>query len=320
MPGNAAATGTVVVVGSLNADLVAYCERLPDPGETVRGYAFATSPGGKSANQAAAAGRLGADVTLVGAVGDDAHGQLLLDSVTDAGADVSHVVRRDGVPTGVALITVDDTAENSIVIVPGANGTLDEQDIPPGVFADAAVVCLCLEVSIDTVLAAARSGREAGATVVFNLSPSAEVPAELLGLTDVLLVNVHEAGQVLGSGVPSQATDDTLTEWAEVATLFEHQGVAKVVVTLGAGGSVVLDPAALEGERVTPVAPTTVTPVDTTGAGDCFTGALATRLAVGDDLVASSRFASVAAALATTAKGTQAAYPSAERVREILES
>lgn len=309
---------TIVVVGSLNADLVAYCERIPDLGETVRGYAFATSPGGKSANQSAAAGRLGADVMLVGAVGEDAHGQLLLDAVADAGVDVSQVRRRADVPTGVALITVDDTAENSIVIVAGANGTLEPEDVDLRVLADAEVVCLCLEIDIETVLAAARAGHDAGATVVVNLSPSGEVPEELLGLTDVLLVNVHEAAQVLGSGVPSTCTDDTLAEWADVARHFEQKRLRRVVVTLGAGGSVVLDPGAGHSEVVTPIAPTTITPVDTTGAGDCFTGALAARLAAGDDLVASARFASVAAALATTAKGTQAAYPSAERVREIL--
>jgi ribokinase len=319
-----ASSPRLLVVGSLNADLVVYTDRLPGPGETLRGSSFVISPGGKSANQAVAAARLGARVSLVGAVGADGNGDLLIKSVSDSGVDVSGVRRSEADPTGVALITVDASAENSIVIVPGANGTLTSDDVNGASFDEVGVVCLCLEVSTDTVLAAARAGHAAGATVVLNLSPFGAVPDELVELTDVLLVNAHEGAQLLDqSGGPEGVLpreSSAVDAWREVAARFHDRGLARVVVTLGSSGSVVLD-ATQEGDgMVTPVAATRVTPVDTTGAGDCFTGALAARLAAGDDLSAAAAFASVAAALATTGKGTQAAYPTYDQVLGRLET
>lgn len=313
-----AAHPRLLVVGSLNADLVVYTDRLPGPGETLRGSSFVISPGGKSANQAVAGARLGARVSLVGAVGADGNGDLLLKSVSDSGVDVSGVRRSDADTTGVALITVDASAENSIVIVPGANGTLSSDDVNRASFDDVGVVCLCLEVPTETVLAAARAGHAAGATVVLNLSPFGAVPDELVDLTDVLIVNAHEGAQLLDQSGGQQANLpgdlSAVDTWREVAARFHRRGLARVVVTLGAGGSVVLDATESGDRMVTTVAPTTVTPVDTTGAGDCFTGALAARLAAGDDLSAAATFASVAAALATTGRGTQAAYPTHDQV------
>lgn len=304
----------IVVVGSLNADLMIYCDRLPGPGETVQGSGFAISPGGKSANQAVAAGRLGGSVRLLGTVGDDANGTLLLDSAAAAGVDVAGVRRHPSEPTGVALISVDSGAENTIVIAPGANGTLSPGDLDPDAFTDAAVVCLCLEVPLPTVLAAARIGRAAGALVVFNPSPYAPLPAELTELVDVLLVNAHEAALFLdGADLPDLESRLDADGWARVRAAFEARGLRQVVVTLGARGSVVLDSA---GANFVP--PTRVQAVDTTGAGDAFTGALATRLAAGAELVPAATFASVAAALATTGRGTQAAYPNQAAVDQLL--
>jgi ribokinase len=318
---NAAAgsAGRIAVVGSLNADLTIYCERLPLPGETVHGNGFAVNPGGKSANQAVAASRLGGKVSLVGAVGEDANGNMLLSSAAGAGVDVGHV-RTSPEPTGVAVIAVDASGENNIIISAGANGTLSPADVAEAsdVMAEAAVVCLCLEVSMDTVLAAARAGHDAGATVLLNLSPYGGVPEELTALTDVLLVNAHEAALFLGDGAAAPGPDAADADWDTVRLRFAEHGIQQVLVTLGAQGSVVLDSLAPEDRRVARVAPTTVRAVDTTGAGDAFTGAVAVRLAAGDGLAEAAAFASVAAALATTRKGTQAAYPEAADVERLL--
>ena len=302
---NNAPKAGIVVVGSLNADLTIYTERLPQPGETVHGNGFAVNPGGKSANQAVAASRLGGKVSLIGAVGEDPNGTMLLDSTANAGVDVSRV-RRTGIATGVAVISVDANGENSIIISAGANGTLSPADVDAAAFRDAAVVCLCLEVGIDTVVAAAQAGHDAGATVLLNLSPYAEVPEVLAGLSDVLLVNAHEAALFLGDGADIPDADAPADHWEPVRSRFAHRGLQRVLVTLGSQGSVVLD--SLADKQVTRIAPTRVSAVDTTGAGDAFTGAVAARLAAGDSLTDAASFASVAAALAATKKGTQAAY------------
>ncbi|POH73910.1 ribokinase [Arthrobacter glacialis] len=301
----------IVVAGSLNADLTIYCERLPSPGETLHGSGFAVNPGGKSANQAVSAAKLGGNVTLLGAVGEDPNGDMLVASTAGAGVDVSHV-RRVAEPTGVAVISVEDSGENSIIINAGANGTLSPADMSPAVFVGAGVVCLCLEVSLDTVQAAAQAGHDAGATVLLNLSPYAPVTEGLARLTDVLLVNAHEASQFL-DGFHLPAPDAPVGAWAGAVEKFASRGLNKVLVTLGAAGSVVLD-STNAAQPVARIAPTRVDAVDTTGAGDAFTGGVAARLAAGDTLVDAAHYASVAAALAATKKGTQTAYPTVAEV------
>ena len=281
---------TIVVVGSLNADLVVRTERFPKPGETLHGSDLAILPGGKSANQAVAAGRLGGTVRMIGAVGDDGNGALLRDSVAAAGVDTTHVAVRPGTATGTAVITVDAHGENTIVISGGANATLTPDDVPADAFTDAAVLGLCLEVAIDVVLAAARAAHDAGVTVLTNLSPFGDVPRELLDLTDVLLVNEHEA-ELLG----------------------DH-GVARSIVTRGGDGSVVHD-----GDRAPVEVPAlTVEAVDTTGCGDAFMGAVALRLAAGDELVDAARFAAGVGAYAATGAGAQASYPTTDQLTAFL--
>ncbi|QCB95820.1 ribokinase [Arthrobacter sp. PAMC25564] len=302
--------GRIVVVGSLNADLTIYTERLPLPGETLHGSGFAVNPGGKSANQAVAAARLGGAVTLIGAVGNDANGAMLLASTAGAGVDVTRV-RHTAEPTGVAVISVDAAGENSIIIAAGANGTLASEHVDPAAFDGAAVVGLCLEVPLATVQAAAQAGHNAGARVLLNLSPYAQIPQALAGLTDVLLVNAHEASQFLG-GFDMPSPEAPETEWEAAVAQFAAYGLAQVLVTLGSQGSVVLD--STSDTPVVRIAPTRVDAVDTTGAGDAFTGAVAARLAAGDALVDAARYASVAAAMAATRKGTQTAYPTAAEV------
>jgi ribokinase len=283
-------TETIVIVGSLNADLVVRTDRFPKPGETLHGSDLAILPGGKSANQAVAAGRLGGTVRMIGAVGDDGNGALLRDSVAAAGADTTHVAVREGTATGTAVITVDASGENTIVISGGANATLTPDDLPAEALRDAAVLGLCLEVSIDVVLAAARAANEAGVTVLTNLSPFGDVPRELLDLTDVLLVNEHEA-----------------------AALGDH-GVARSIVTRGGDGSVVHDGDAAPVE--VPAMP--VEAVDTTGCGDAFMGAVALRLAAGDTLLEAARFAAGVGAYAATGAGAQASYPTTAQLEAFL--
>lgn len=283
-------TETIVIVGSLNADLVVRTDRFPKPGETLHGSDLAILPGGKSANQAVAAGRLGGTVRMIGAVGDDGNGALLRASVAAAGADTTHVAVRQGTATGTAVITVDAHGENTIVISGGANATLTPDDLPAEAFRDAAVLGLCLEVSIDVVLAAARAAHEAGVTVLTNLSPFGDVPRELLDLTDVLLVNEHEA-----------------------AALGDH-GVARSIVTRGGDGSVVHDGDAAPVE--VPAVP--VEAVDTTGCGDAFMGAVALRLAAGDPLLEAARFAAGVGAYAATGAGAQASYPTTTQLEAFL--
>jgi ribokinase len=315
----AGSQGSIVVVGSLNADLTIYCERLPLPGETVQGNGFAVNPGGKSANQAVAASLLGGAVSLVGAIGDDPNGEMLQSSAARAGVDISRVRTSTVEETGVAIIAVDVNGENNIIISAGANGTLSAADVAAAAetFDGAAVVCLCLEVSLDTVEAAARAGHDAGATVLLNLSPYAEISQQLADLTDVLLVNAHEASMFLGSAeIPGSDAD--ASAWEAVRLRFAERGLQRVLVTLGAHGSVVLDSLAPSGQQLVRVAPIKVKAVDTTGAGDAFTGAVAARLAAGATLADSAAFASIAAALATTRKGTQAAYPEATDVERVL--
>ncbi|BAS15719.1 ribokinase [Arthrobacter sp. Hiyo8] len=213
----------IVVVGSLNADLTIYCERLPLPGETVHGNGFAVNPGGKSANQAVAASKLGGTVTLIGAVGNDSNGDMLLTSTEGSGVDVSRVRRSADDATGVAVIAVDANGENNIIISAGANGTLAPADVPADAFDDAAVLCLCLEVSLETVEAAAKTAHDAGATVLLNLSPYAEIPQSLAALSDVLLVNAHEASMFLGDAeMPHPGAH--ASAWEPVRSQFAERG------------------------------------------------------------------------------------------------
>ncbi|MFI6638160.1 ribokinase [Streptomyces sp. NPDC050504] len=286
----------LLVVGSANADLVVGVERRPAAGETVLGSDLAVHPGGKGANQAVAAARLGADTALLARVGDDAHGRLLTGSLRAAGVDVSGMLT-GGAPTGVALITVDPSGDNSIVVSPGANARLTPADVEAagGLFARAGVVSVQLEIPPATVAAVARALRP-GARLVLNPSPPAPLDAAVLAACDPLVVNEHEARVVIGEGAGEEPE-----EWAAALLAL---GPRSVVVTLGAGGALAAD-----GERTVRVASPRVEAVDTTGAGDAFTAALAWRLGLGDDLVAAVRFAVRVGAAAVTRRGAQDSYP-----------
>ncbi|QKG20427.1 ribokinase [Actinomadura verrucosospora] len=295
----------VVVVGSVNADLVVGVDRRPEPGETVLGSDLATHPGGKGANQAVAAARLGGRVGIVGRVGDDGHGALLRDALAEAGVDLAHLAVTPG-PSGVALITVGPDGDNSIIVSPGANARLTPDDVAAArdMIAAASVVTFQLEVPMPAIEAAARAAASAGARVVLNLSPTAPVPADVLALCDPLVVNEHEAAYLLGG-----AGDADAMAPQETSRALLRSGPRSAVITLGADGVVVAD-----AEGATAIPSPKVDAVDTTGAGDAFTAALCLRLARGDSLRDAARYATRVGAAAVRKPGAQTSYPTPDEL------
>lgn len=300
----------VLVVGSLNMDLVVFCSRRPGPGETVSGFKFVTVPGGKGANQAVAAGRLGAHVAMLGRVGDDDFGARLVTSLADAGVDTGKVLPTPGISTGIAVITVDPAGENSIVVVPGANGRLTPDDVAAAseLFTGAGAVLLQLEVPLETVTAAARLAKSKGATVVLDPAPAPEsrLPDELLTSVDILTPNQHEAGLLAGRPISDLATARL------VATDLLSLGPGVVVVKLGERGALIAT-----GSRVEYVPGIRVPAVDTTGAGDAFAGGLAVGLAEGLDVSGAVALANRTAALSVTKPGAQTSMPSRLEVERL---
>jgi ribokinase len=303
---DATATPSVVVVGSINMDLVVQVPRLPAPGETVTGGDLFRNPGGKGANQAVAASRLGQRVAMVGCVGDDDSGTALAAALEDAGVDTSNVRVVPGVPTGTALIAVSPDGENQIVVSPGANARVSPGDVTAaaGMLGAAMVTLLQLEIPIDTVVAAASA---AGGTVILNPAPAREVPEDLLALADVLVPNRMELSQLARVELPRK-----VEEAVEAARRLS--GPRAVVVTLGPDGAVVVTP-----DGSTHVPGIRVEAVDATAAGDSFCGALADALARGEGLEDAVRWAVRAAALTCTHVGAQAALPGRDEVLGLAE-
>ncbi|MFD7373165.1 ribokinase [Streptomyces mirabilis] len=294
----------LLVVGSANADLVIGVERRPAPGETVLGSDLVVHPGGKGANQAVAAGRLGARTALLARVGDDAHGRLLLDSQRAAGVDTAGVLV-GGAPTGVALITVDPSGDNSIVVSPGANGRLTPEDVRSAgnLLSASRVVSAQLEVPLETVVEVVRN-LAPGSRFVLNPSPPRALPAEVLAACDPLIVNEHEARVIVGTDL-----GDSPEDWASALLAL---GPRSVVITLGARGALV---ASADGAARVPSVK--VETVDTTGAGDAFTAALAWRLGLDEPLAEAAAYAARVGAAAVTRAGAQESFPTAEEVASL---
>ncbi|WP_293661797.1 ribokinase [Rhodoferax sp. OV413] len=288
----------ILVAGSANLDFVVRAHHIPAPGETVLGREFQTFPGGKGANQAVACARAGGATThmLLG-LGQDPFAGPLEQSLQAAGVQM-HVVRMPHLPTGTAFICVSDDAENAITVAPGANGGLRPEHLPT--LAGFSHLLLQLETPINTVTAYARAARAQGVSVVLNAAPARDLPSELLSLVDVLIVNEGELAVVAGH-------DGTL------AQCLERISVPTVVVTLGHRGSV-----ARHADGMLEQGAFSITPVDTTGAGDTFCGSLVAQLSQGQTLQQALRFASAASALACTRAGAQSSIPAFADVQALL--
>ncbi|GAX50668.1 ribokinase [Streptomyces olivochromogenes] len=283
----------IAVLGSTNMDLVAYVAKAPQRGETVTGREFRTIPGGKGANQAVAAAHAGSDVSMIGAVGADAFGSQLRTTLEHSGVDTDHLRTTEG-PSGTAHIVVDDEGGNAIVVVPGANATVDH--LAPGdevLIAGADALLLQLEIPLAAVLAGAEAARRHSVRTILTPSPVQSLPPELLASIDLLVPNEHEAAALTG-----------VTDPREAATALLDQ-VPEVVVTLGAAGSLY---AARGAEPLTVPAPR-VTAVDSTGAGDTFVGTLAVALAEGRPMRAALAWASTAASLSVQRVGASSSMP-----------
>lgn len=284
----------VAVLGSANLDLVVRTGRRPATGETVLGTDYAEYPGGKGLNQAVAAARSGARTAFVGAIGDDDAGQQLRAVAVEAGIDIGHLQVRSDAPTGRAVITVSDDADNSIIVVPGAN-SLVEPDFPP-----CRVLTAQLEIPPDVVTSAFTSARKAGIRTVLNPAPATHLAPELLAVTDVIVPNEHEIDLIGGPAA-----------LREVSTIIVTLGDRGVRATEARRGG---DPLEWHVEAFA------ARPVDTTGAGDAFCGALAARLAAGDELRDAVRWASAAGALATTTHGAVPSLPHRATIAGLLSS
>lgn len=296
----------IVVVGSSNADMVAKSEKIPHAGETILGSEFVMAPGGKGANQAVCAAKLGAQVTLVARVGDDIFGEMSLANFRSAGVDITFVTRDPSAPSGIALIMVDARGENAIVVAPGANLRLtpDDVDCARDAIADADAVIVQLEIPAETVAHTIELAHRLGVRVVLNPAPIRPMSNDILRKVDVLVPNQHEAAELIGRVGEGGAIDAPTA-----AERLLEMGCGSVVITLGGDG------AYARGEGVREfIAPMNVIAVDTTAAGDAFTASLACSLAEGLDLVGAARFAARVAAISVTRTGAQPSMPTRDEV------
>ncbi len=301
------AAGRVLVVGSINTDLVAYVERLPEPGETVGGARFAETAGGKGANQAVAAARAGASCVLHGAVGDDAYGRARVDDLAGAAVETQHVAVLQEERSGVALIYVDARGENQIAVAPGANGAfrLDVQAFCAGVGPND-VVLLQNEIDPSVTTAAIALARERGAAVMWNIAPAltsvGEAERAAIAQVDYLVVNAGEL-----EALSAQRSGESAAEWARRAVA--ELGCSQVLLTLGAEGAVLADARGVHRQSAAPVQA-----IDTVGAGDCFAGVFAASIANRREPIDARRRAVAAAGLCVKREGAQRAMPSAEEI------
>ena len=300
--------GKILVIGSLNIDMVMRVDHMPAVGETILCDGMKLVAGGKGANQACAAGRLGTDVTMLGAIGNDSHGEMQRDSLQRSGVDVSGLITKESVSTGTAFITVNKEGNNSIVVVQGANAQFTPEDIAAhrDLLEECEIVILQLEIPMDTVLYAAKLARTLGKTVILDPAPVPEhFPEELYQYVDIIKPNESELSRLTGIA-------DAQNHLEEAVQIVKDHGVRNVLVTLG-GDGVYLD---TEIEAPVHIPAKKVEVVDTTAAGDSFTAALAAMLLEGKTLKEAAEFANQVSAIVVTREGAQDSIPTLQEVLE----
>jgi ribokinase len=295
----------ILVIGSLNADLVVRAPHFPLPGETISGGDLQIIPGGKGANQAVAAARQGASVAMIGRVGKDSFGPFLIESLKSNNVDASHV-RVDESATGTAIIVVDSNGQNSIVLSAGANGKVSALDID-ALNLEAKVLLLQLEIPLETVIHTAKWGKQKGMIVILNPAPARELPDELIANADYIIPNETELS--LLSGVP--VTDDASADKA--AKVLLSRGAKNVIVTLGSNGALLVSE-----KQVIHVDAYKVEVIDTTAAGDAFIGGFASALLRGIEIEKAVKYANSCGALAATKFGAQPSLPTKEDVEKFI--
>jgi len=298
----------ILVIGSLNADLVVRAPRFPAPGETISGEDLAIIPGGKGANQAVAATRQGAQVSMLGRVGSDSFGPTLIQNLKNNNVNTSHI-QTDESATGTAIIVVDASGQNSIVLSPGANGKVMPADVDSVPFQNVDTLLLQFEIPLETVIHAASLARQNGLRVILNPAPARPIPDSLLADVDILVPNESELQLLSG-----QSVTDTDSAKAAAQVLLE-KGVKTVIVTLGANGALLVTD-----EKTTHVSTFKVDVVDTTAAGDAFIGGLAAALLKGTPLEEAVRYGNASGALAATKFGAQPSLPTTDEVQNLIQS
>lgn len=300
---------TIVIAGSSNTDMVIKADHLPGPGETIIGNTFFMNPGGKGANQAVAAARLGGNVTFIAKTGNDIFGRQSVQLFEEEGINTHYMIADTKNPSGLAMITVDRNGENCIVVATGANGMLVPEDLNKAlhIIEEASIILMQLEIPLKTVEFIASSAVSKGAKVLLNPAPALELPDSLLKNLFLITPNRKEAEMLSGIEVKDIATAK------EAAKIIKNKGVQIVIITLGADGAVVLDD-----DTITHVSTYPVEALDTTGAGDVFNGALAVAIADGKDILAATAFACKAAALSVTKMGSQTSAPRKNEVESFL--
>lgn len=290
----------ILVAGSSNTDMVINSAHLPAPGETIIGSSFFMNPGGKGANQAVAAARLGGHVTFICKTGNDIFGKQAAEIFENEGIDTSYLLEDPANPSGVALITVDDNGENTIVVASGSNGTLSRGDLEhsKNVIENASVVLMQLEIPLDTVQYIAAIAREKNVRVILNPAPTCELPLNMMKNISIITPNEREAEMLTGIAVNNFDTAK------EAAKALSSKGIETVIITLGPKGALVY-----HGGKFEHVPSVEVRAVDTTAAGDVFNGALAVALNEGKEILEATSFACKAAAISVTRKGAQSSAP-----------
>lgn len=297
----------IIVVGSLNADLVVRSPRFPQPGETISGSDLLTIPGGKGANQAVAAARQGASVAMVGRVGKDSFGPELIHNLQKNHVDATGVLMDAGTASGTAIIVVDANGQNSIVLSPGGNGRITPADMDAVDFSGYKLLLLQHEIPLDTVLSAAQHAKKSGVRVVLNPAPAYALPDELISLPDFILPNETELSLLTNQPVTDVASAES------AAKMLLERGAQNVIVTLGSKGALIVSR-----EQVTHVDTYKVDVVDTTAAGDAFIGGFAFALLQNKSLEEAVRYGCACGALATTKLGAQPSLPTREEVERFL--